>query len=304
MKIDRNVTTVIDESKCIGCGSCIDVCPKDTISMVDGKAVVTGDESLVCDHCRAACENDAISVGGIDHSLGEFSHFSVSREWLPHGEYNTAELVNLMLSRRSCRNYLESPVPRSLLEDLVKIGVTAPSGSNCQQWSFTILPDRQSVLSFGDSIKEFFHKINQLSQKTWIRKGLKLIGKPDLDWYYINYYEQIKDAIKRWDEDGEDVLFHGATAAIVVGSKNSASCPSEDALLATQNILLGAHALGLGTCLIGYAIKAMNRDDSIRRKIGLPEDEDPYAVIALGFPNETFVEVTGRKSVTIRYFNL
>ncbi len=54
-------------------------------------------------------------------------------------------------------------------------------------------------------------------------------------------------------EKGKDLLFHGAPAAIIVASKEEASCPSEDSLLATQNILLGAHSLGLGTCLVGFA---------------------------------------------------
>ncbi|MEZ4578721.1 MAG: nitroreductase family protein [Desulfobacterales bacterium] len=39
--------------------------------------------------------------------------------------------------RRSCRNYKETPVPASVLEDLVRIGITAPSGTNSQMWTFT-----------------------------------------------------------------------------------------------------------------------------------------------------------------------
>ena len=57
-----------------------------------------------------------------------------------------------------------------------------------------------------------------------------------------------------------DRLFHGAAAAILVTGRRQASCPAEDALLATQNILLAAHAMGLGSCLIGFAVEAMRRD--------------------------------------------
>lgn len=303
MTINRTVTTQIDQEKCIGCGECVKVCPKDTISLVGETAKITGLESLVCDHCRAVCENDAISVAGIDRRLSQFTHVKTSESWLPFGEYDTAGLLNLMQSRRSCRNFKPDPVPKTLLEDLVKIGITAPSGSNCQEWRFTILPDRSAVVAFGGMIRDFFNQLNQMAERRWLRTGLKWIGKPDLDWYYANYYQQIKEGLSEWDAEGRDRLFHHAPAAIVVSSGNEASCPAEDALLATQNMLLAAHSLGLGTCLIGFAIRAMNRDHSIRKRIGLAENEDPYAVIALGYPDESYSFIAGRKPVTIRYFN-
>lgn len=96
-------------------------------------------------------------------------------------------------------------------------------------------------------------------------------------------------------------MFHGAPAAIVVAADKDASCPGEDALLATGHILLAAHAMGLGTCLIGFAIEAMRRDKSIAAMLGIPANETPYAVVALGWPDEAYQRVAGRKPVVIRY---
>jgi len=140
-----------------------------------------------------------------------------------------------------------------------------------------------------------------MAEKAWLRSLLKFVNQPSLANYYANNYQTIKDAFDLWEKEGKDILFHGATAVIVVGSRNDASCPAEDALLATQNILLGAHTMGLGTCLIGYVIEAMKRDKSLNRSIGLPDDETPYAIIALGYPDEQYDKLAGRKSVVLRY---
>jgi len=301
METDRTVTTVIDPEKCIGCGLCIPICPKETISLEDGKARVTGAESLNCGHCAAACPEGAITVGMLDPLLAQFETFAAPDCWMPHGEFDTGTLVNLMQSRRSCRNFKDTLVEPNILEDLVRIGITAPSGSNCQLWSFTILPDRDAVLALGRQVGLFFERLNRMAEKWWLRSLLKLVNKPTLDSYYANHYQSIKEGFERWEKEDRDILFHGAPAVIVVGSHNDATCPSEDALLATQNILLGAHTMGLGTCLIGYVIEAMKRDKLINQSIGLPEDETPYAVIALGYPNEQYEKVAGRKSAILRY---
>jgi nitroreductase/NAD-dependent dihydropyrimidine dehydrogenase PreA subunit len=304
MKIDRQVTTTIDAAKCIGCGLCISVCPKETITLEDGLARVTGSESLNCGHCAAACPEGAITVGMVDSALAKFNTFSVPDRWSPHGEFDTGSLVNLMQSRRSCRNFIDKPVEPDVLEDLVKIGITAPSGSNCQSWSFTLLPDREAVLALGNQVARFFERLNRTAQKAWLRFLLKLINQPALAEYHAHYYQTVKEAFDLWKHQDIDLLFHGAQAVMVVGSQNDASCPAEDALLATQNVLLGAHAMGLGTCLVGYVIEAMKGDKSINRFIGLPEDETPYAVVALGHPDEQYARAAGRKRVVMRYANL
>ena len=301
--MDRTVTTTIDEKRCNGCGLCVTVCPSETITMKGKKAVVTGTQSLNCGHCMAVCPTGAVKVSSLDPDLSTFKTFESKSAWRPFGDGNIQDLVNLMQSRRSCRNYQAKAVPKDILEDLVKIGISAPSGTNSQQWTFTILPDRLAVLQLAQWVGGFFRKMNRTAENTCLRKTLQLLGKPELEHYFQNFYDSIRDVLELWDREGKDLLFHGATAAIVVGSKKEASCPAEDALLATQNILLSAHVLGLGTCLIGFAIEAMKRDKRILRGIGMPDDENAYSVIALGYPNEKYQRITGRKQALVRYFS-
>ena len=298
--IDRTVHTIIDEEKCTGCGLCVKVCPNQTISIENGKAVVSGDRSQNCGHCAAICPEDAICVKENDHRSFSFNTFQVPNTWLPHGKFDTANLTSLMGSRRSCRNYKESVVDRKILEDLVKIGITAPSGTNSQGWCFTILPNRADVESLAGQIGLFFKRVNQKAEISILRWLLKIIGKPQLDHYFKNYYESVREAL----DSGKDQLFHGAAAVIVVSSKPDASCPLEDAMLATQNILLGAHSMGLGTCLIGFAVSAMENDPVVKQFINIPDEERVCSVIAMGYPDEEYRYVAYRKKVVPRYFEV
>jgi nitroreductase/Pyruvate/2-oxoacid:ferredoxin oxidoreductase delta subunit len=292
----------IDRDFCNGCGLCVTVCPTRTISLIEGRAIASGGESILCGHCEAVCPQEAIRINEIDKEMSQYKTFTTEKQWLPPGKFSTSLLVQLMASRRSCRNFTDQPVERAVLEDLMKIGITAPSGTNSQSWTFTILPARKAVTAFAGHIASFFGRLNTTAEKTLLRLFLKLMGKGELDAYYRGYYRKVKEALEEWYGSGKDQLFHGSTAVILIGSKPGASCPGEDALLATQNILLAAHSMGLGSCLIGYAVAAMKKDPSIQRSIGIPAEEEIHAVIALGYPDEVYQRVAGRKKVTPRYF--
>ncbi|PKN04104.1 MAG: nitroreductase [Deltaproteobacteria bacterium HGW-Deltaproteobacteria-9] len=300
--MDLAVNTIIDSEKCIGCGLCVKVCPYETLSLVDGKARVTGDKSLNCGHCVAVCPVSAVSVTTLE-PLKSLS-FIMDNEWIKHGLDDTGHLAQLMASRRSCRNFKDKPVDRNILEDLTAIGTTAPSGSNSQEWTFTIIPNRAQVEVFGEHVLTFLRKLNRMARIAPLRRVLSLLGKDELEHYYERYSERMEELINNWETKKKDMLFHDVQALILVGATKDASCPQEDALLATQNIMLAAHAMGLGTCLIGFAVAALMRDQSIGKALGLARGETIYSVIAVGWPDERYSKIIPRKKIIPRYTNL
>jgi nitroreductase/NAD-dependent dihydropyrimidine dehydrogenase PreA subunit len=296
------VATKIEEERCTGCALCVAVCPSKTLDLIDGKASVAGDHSMHCDHCAAVCPTGAVTVEGVADDALTLATVENREAWLPWGDFDTAELVRLMRSRRSCRTFSKKPVDRGILDDLVKTGITAPSGTNSQLWTFTILPSRAAVKALGDGAARFYRRLNAMAEKRSLRFLSWLFMKDILGKYYREYYESVHEALTQWEETGADRLFHGATAAILVGMKPGASTPCEDALLASQNILLAAHAMGLGSCLIGFVVEAMKRDPGIKKILHIPREERIYAVIALGYSTTRFRKAAGRKQVVPRYF--
>ncbi|KUG27881.1 ferredoxin [hydrocarbon metagenome] len=297
------IRTVIDAARCVGCGLCVRSCPTKTLVLEAKKAVVTDKPCLGCGHCQAACPEGAAVVTGLDPFAGDFATVTIVPDWLAPGEIDPGEVIRLMRSRRSVRSYLERPVPGEVLLDLVRAGISAPSGHNSQKWAFTLLPDRPAVTFLGHALARFFRKLNAMAENTLLRSAMRLVGRSDLDTYYREHHASVQRALALWDRDGTDRLFHGAPAAIVVTSRPGASCPAEDALLAAQNMLLAAHAMGLGTCLIGYAVAAMQHDKKIQESLGIDRKETVYAVIALGYSTERYHMVAGRLRPPVRFFH-
>jgi len=292
----------IDRERCTGCGLCVTACPAYTLSLVEGKAAVTGHKCIGCAHCAAICPEEAVSCACTDREALNLKTVETRDAWIPYGKYDAGELVRLMRSRRSCRNFSEAPVSRDVLEDLVRIGITAPSGSNAQPWSFTLLPNRVAVKRLGEETAGFLRRLNKLSEKPLARLYARLFLNDALGRYHREYHTSVSRILEDWHSGERDRIFNHAPAAIVVSGRRDATSSAQDAVFASQNILLAAHAMGLGSCVIGFASAALQRTPKIQHMLGIPESETVHAVIALGRSREPYKRLAGRKRVTIRTF--
>lgn len=107
-------------------------------------------------------------------------------------------------------------------------------------------------------------------------------------WHFIVIQE--KELLKRISEIHTYASFvPGASHAILVCGdeklQNDDGYYIVDCGAATQNILLAAHTMGIGSCWIGIHPRE-NRKQSFRELFGLPEYIQPYALVSLGYPSE------------------
>ena len=169
-------------------------------------------------------------------------------------------MIDLIKSRRSIRSYKAKPVPREIVNAIIEAGNEAPSAMNSQPWRFVVVED-------GDAKKKLLSAALPNAKK--ITEPLK-----DID---PERYEMIK---KRYAELPDPVYYSAPTIVFVIGNDRYAShsCP-----LACENMMLTAHALGLGSCWVGFGAMVLD-DAEVRSLLELKEGDSIFGPILLGYP--------------------
>jgi len=165
------------------------------------------------------------------------------------------KLAETIYGRRSTRAFSQQPVTTSLLERLIDSAIQAPSARNQQPWEFVIIQNSPLL----DQISE--------SSKAHVRgteKGLLALHPHDT----LN--------------DPDFHIFYHAPVLIVISAEQG-DWAVENAALAAENLMLVAHANGLGTCWIGLAQDWLGTANG-RRAIDVSEGFLPVAPIIAGYP--------------------
>jgi nitroreductase len=80
-----------------------------------------------------------------------------------------------------------------------------------------------------------------------------------------------------------DIFYHAGTL-IVICAKPAGPFVVADCWLAAENLMLAACALGIGSCVIGFAVSALNTPEW-KTALGVPEEMTAVAPIIVGIPN-------------------
>ena len=95
--------------------------------------------------------------------------------------------------------------------------------------------------------------------------------------------EQIRKELAEVIHTGKFIAQAPQGIAIVVNPKISKH-PEQEGAAAIQNILLAAHALGLGTCWI--SVRGTDWAETAAKVLGIPDEEWLISVVSIGYPTE------------------
>ncbi len=177
--------------------------------------------------------------------------------------------VDLFRSRRSIRRYTAQAVPPALVERVLRAAVWAPSAHNRQPWRFTVITSPELKARLARAMGERLRADRladgdapDLVEKDAARSFARLTGAPIV----------ITLCLTMADMDAyPDDRRRRAERAMAVQS----------VAMAAQNMLLAAHAEGLGAC---WLCAPLFCPDAVRAALDLPADREPQALITLGFP--------------------
>ena len=170
-------------------------------------------------------------------------------------EQSETPVIDAIMTRRSIRQYKDTPVSRDLLQKLAECGVNAPNAMNKQEWEVRIV-DSQDYLN-----------------------GVTELMKADMP------------SFVKADDPKFRNGFRNATAIIAVACPDD---PTGMTLLNVgllgENICLAALELGLGTCFMGAPSMFLTTNEKAKPyldKLGFSEGYKLRYVIGVGYPDET-----------------
>ena len=153
------------------------------------------------------------------------------------------ELSEAIKGRRSIRAFKPQDIPEETVEKLIDAAIHAPSAGNTQPWEF--------VISRKQDTKK---KLAQAAHQAFVEEAPVVI---------------VVCANEKRSSSG-------------YGKRGETLYCIQDTAAATQNILLTAYSLGLGTCWVG----AFN-EKVAKKALKTPKGIRPVAMIPVGYPNKT-----------------
>lgn len=95
-------------------------------------------------------------------------------------------------------------------------------------------------------------------------------------------------------------IFYNAPVLVVICATTPDEMALKDCCLAAQTLMLAAHAVGMGSCWIGFSEAWLNTP-AARASLGIPAEFRPVAPIIVGYPKGP-TTATERRPPDIRHF--
>jgi nitroreductase len=199
-------------------------------------------------------------------------------------------LEELMTTRRSVRKFTGELPSEALLTRLIAAASAAPSASNKQPWRFFVVKQRATIDAMAEAVRQ---AVDEVAAHVMPESEAAFRAYGD---YFTRFVEAPAVIVPICR--GHSVLSSLCDDALAPDMRERIAAMERDSALvstalAMQNLLLTAHAAGLGASAMTGPLLASHR---LRDILAVPASWAIVAVIAVGFAAET-PGPTERKSV-------
>ena len=263
---------MIFNDNCTACGLCKTECTMHSINIVNNKATLLG-SCINCGHCYSVCPNDAII-------------------W-ENKNTGTTPLSKIIYNRRSVRQYENKPVPKEIINEIIKNASAYPSAVNQKSTEICVVCEPEKLktikLSVMKALKDKF-KLLDLP----LAKSVAKIFLGD-NYNKIIRYKKLFDNMS---EENDGITFHAPCLIFVHANKNKIFI-DEDCHYLAYNIVLLAEEAGLGSCFMGFIRGHI--PNSVKKLLGIPKENKIFSVFTLGYPKVDFLKPVPQKIVKTNY---
>jgi nitroreductase len=290
-----------DHFRCITCQNCAAVCPEDAIT-IEGDYRVT----------KGYWKNDHLFEEG--KSLPAPFSDMMDRDFSEYEDQLT-ETERVIFKRRSVRLYRKKQVPEEMVRRVIEAGRYAPSAGNNQPWKFIVIQNRETIDEIDRKCKEFYRKaMVAIMPHPWIEK--KIPG--DKNAKLKLWQKAIISAFIRFRGPGEvdqrarggtnaivadpnyHTFFNAPTLILLLADKRGVGSIEIDTGIAGQNMVLAAHALGLGTCWVAL-IGGLKQYPEYMEELGISPAFEVVSSLTLGYPRGQVDNIVKREKARVTW---
>ena len=262
----------IDKNKCILCSNCIDVCGSSTLKIIDSQIVqIVPQLCSSCGHCAAVCPTDAISAN--KNSLHYFE--------LKEIDEALTDFEKLIVTKRSIRNFKDKEIEKKILDKLVFYAQKAPSSSNSRKRNYHIITDKNQILTIEKEVVKKYASILKILNPFLL--GLIKIFSKKMFVDLKNTRTDILQMLKQF-ENKKYPIFRNAPCIVFISAPKDIQS-KDDCIIAAQYMMLYAHSIKIGSCVIGYA---QYTHKILEKMLNIPKHHSIYAVSTFGYSKYDF----------------
>lgn len=293
-KIDNSVIE-IDLDNCTKCKACVNDCvahlfyiKEDTLHIIDDFT----EYCILCGHCVAICPVNVITLKTYEEEeTNELTNIGDSPD--------LKSLHNLILKRRSIRQFKKESVPKELIEKLLETARYSPTGSNSENVYYTIIQNKEIVTNISNYVTEKVKRFVKMMDDQDGRENLKSRMSDDEFNLGVENLPKTKAILKNidggidfWCWNGDLIFIHGDKTLGDIITNSS---------LAAAHIMLAAETLGIGACSLGYLTFYTNQSKTIKKLINLPINHEVGYSLTIGYPNVRYKRIPPRKPVRVQW---
>lgn len=285
---------VINVEKCTGCGLCAGICL--TNDVIDGKAVRA--RPIMCIKCGAC--GSFCPAGAVENSCAEEKRLTKKdMDRLPSPE----SLQFLFQSRRSVRKYKPEPLKQEHIEKILEAGRYTPTGSNTQGIKYLIINDHEKMVKLRHMLLPIMDRLFAMASRV---AKLPILGRLMLG---ERQARDIRDhlghgvrALAERNKRGEDRLFYGAPALMIVYGEKQDEAMAFSCHAAIFNCSIMAQLLGIGCCLNSFSLMTINYNAKVKKYLGIPKGDKCFGAMTMGYQDVKYRSLLRRNPVNVRYF--